>query len=205
MKLFLAAEAKHPQSLQKLEEFAGGFHGKKIAYVPTAANGYRWELWKEGESWPLVHTLGADVTLTLLEDFLTEDPIQKIQSSDIVWFAGGMPGYLMYWIRRTKLNTKIREILEKTIYVGSSAGSMVAGSSLEIGEWYPGDEEPGASAIPTLQLVPFDIFPHFEEEMMPVIRGNYKGEKLYMLKNGEAVIVEDKKITISGEERILER
>ena len=40
MKLFLAAEAKNPKSIKKLKEFIGGsFKGKKIAYLPTAANG----------------------------------------------------------------------------------------------------------------------------------------------------------------------
>ncbi|MEK7526626.1 MAG: hypothetical protein AAB546_04050 [Patescibacteria group bacterium] len=39
MKLFLASEAKHPDSIEKLKKFIGGFEGKSIAYVPTAANG----------------------------------------------------------------------------------------------------------------------------------------------------------------------
>jgi hypothetical protein len=39
MKLFLASEVKHPDSLKKLEEYVGGFTNKKIAYIPTAANG----------------------------------------------------------------------------------------------------------------------------------------------------------------------
>jgi len=38
-RLFLASEAKHPESMQKLEDFVGGLKSKKIAYIPTAANG----------------------------------------------------------------------------------------------------------------------------------------------------------------------
>lgn len=35
------------------------------------------------------------------------------------------------------------------------------------------------------------------------IKENYKGDKLYLLKNGEEIIVEDDKITVVGEERII--
>ena len=39
MKLFLASDAKYPDSIEKLRSFIGGFEGKSIAYIPTAVNG----------------------------------------------------------------------------------------------------------------------------------------------------------------------
>ncbi len=52
MKLFLAAEAKHPESIKKLEKFIGkDLKGLKVVYIPTAANGEDgWESWKKGGS-----------------------------------------------------------------------------------------------------------------------------------------------------------
>jgi hypothetical protein len=35
------------------------------------------------------------------------------------------------------------------------------------------------------------------------IKKNYKGNALYLLKNGEEIIVEDDKVTVIGEERII--
>ena len=42
MKLFLASTAKHPESIKRLQEFAGDLSSKHIVYVPTAANGEFW-------------------------------------------------------------------------------------------------------------------------------------------------------------------
>jgi len=52
-------------------------------------------------------------------------------------------------------------------------------------------------------LVDFDIFPHFQDELLPKIKEKYKGDKLYLLKDGEEIIVEDGKVTVIGEERII--
>ena len=204
MNLFLASEAKNPATIKKLDEYVDGLSGKKIAYIPTAANGEGWGSWKEGGSWGLVNTLKAEITLLQLEDFSHEEVKEKLQNRDIVWVAGGLCGYLMYWMRRRRLDEYLPEILEKgTLYVGSSAGSMVTGHTLDISEWYGTDQEFGAHFIPGLGLVDFDIYPHFEEGQLGEIRKNYKGNKLYLLKNGEEIIFEDGKVTVIGEERIL--
>lgn len=204
MKLFLASEAKNPASIKKLEEYVNGFKDKTIAYIPTAANGQGWESWKEGGSWKLVQTLGAQISLVQLEDYTSQDVAQQIEGKDIVWFAGGMAGYLLYWIRRIELDKRLPSILRNSIYVGSSAGSMVAGKSLDIVEWYPMEQEIGASIFPGLRLVDFDIYPHYEESMLKQIKDNYKGNKLYLLKNGEELIFENQKVTVIGEERIIQ-
>ena len=202
MKLFLAAEVKHPLTIKKLEEYVGGFKGKKIAYVPTSANGEGWGSWKAGGSWELAQTLGAEVTLLQLEDYWNKDVIGELEGKDIIWFAGGQPGYLMYWVRRTQIDKNIKRILDKgTVYVGSSAGSMITGKTLDVTEWYIKENEYGAEVIPGLGLVDFDIYPHYKEEYLDEIKKHFKGKKLYLLKNGEEVIVEDAKVEVIGEER----
>ncbi|MCL4415712.1 MAG: Type 1 glutamine amidotransferase-like domain-containing protein [Actinobacteria bacterium] len=210
MKLFLASEAKNPISFKKLEEFVGGFQGKKIAYIPTAANGEKWGSWKDGGSWGLINTLNAKVKLIQLEDYFppdeqnTKEILKDLEGKDVVWFAGGQPGYLMYWIRRAQLDKNLKSILDKgAIYVGSSAGSMVTAKTLDVTEWYIGENEYGASAIPGLGLVDFDIYPHYREDILDEIKKHFKGDKLYLLKDGEAIMVEDQKVTVFGEEKIV--
>lgn len=191
MRLFLASEVKNPQTTKKLEEYIGGFKGKKIAYIPTAGNGEGWGSWKSGESWKLAQTLDAEITLLQLEDYWNKDVISQLEGKDIVWFAGGQSGYLMYWIRRTQVDKHIKRILNNgTLYLGSSAGSMITGKT-------------GAGIIPQLELVDFDIYPHFKDEYLGEIKSHYKGKKLYLLKDGEEIIVEDKKVIVIGEERIV--
>lgn len=209
MKLFLASEAKHPETVKRLEEFVGGFAGKKIAYIPTAANGERWESWKDGGSWNLVNNIDAHVDLILLEENSSDTLVNKLAVSDIIWVAGGMVGYLAYWARRCSLDLYLKDVLQNKVYVGSSAGSMLLCNDSNIATWDFVDNERGASDIKPLGLVDFDIYPHYEESLLPQIKENYKGKKLYLLKNGEEIIVEDGggsynvKISVIGEERIL--
>lgn len=204
MKLFLSSEVKNPLTTKKLDEHVGGLKGKKIAYIPTAANGEVWESWKTGGSWELAQSLNADITLVLLEDCWNKDIIPQLEGKDIIWFAGGQPGYLMYWIRRAQVDKHLKRILDAgALYVGSSAGSMIAGKTNEVTEWYEGENEYGANVIPTLNLVDFDIYPHYKEEQLEHIKNHYKGKKLYLLKDGEEIIVENEKVIIVGKERII--
>lgn len=182
----------------------GGFKRKKIAYIPTAGNGEGWGSWKSGGSWKLVQKLDAEITLLQLENYWDKDVINKLEGKDVIWFAGGQAGYLMYWIRRTQIDKHIKRILNNgTLFLGSSAGSMITGKTLDVTGWYIKENEYGANVIPGLGLVDFDIYPHYQESFLNEIKSHYKGNKLYLLKNGEEIIVEDQKITVIGEERIV--
>lgn len=204
MKLFLASEAKHPDSLERLKKYIGGFSGKSIAYIPTAANGEGFGSWKEGGSWNLVQTLGANVTLVQLEDIRNSSVVDMLIGKDIIWVAGGYCAYLMYWMRRCKLDKHMKDILNRgSLYVGSSAGSMITYKNLDLADWYIGEVEPGAKGMSGLGLVDFEIYPHYEDSLHDQIKKLYKGERMYLLKNGEAVLVEGNKVSVLGDERIL--
>lgn len=205
MKLFLASEAKHPKTIAKLKEYIGGFAGKTLAYIPTAANGEEgWERWREGETWQLVKTLKAKVDLVQLEELEVSEILRRLEGKDIIWMAGGYCGYLMYWLRRRELDKKLRRFIEKgSLYVGSSAGAMITAKTLEVAEWYMGEGEVGASIFPGLGWVDFDFYPHFEDEMLPQIKRHYTGKKIYLMKNGEEILVEDDKVKVVGKERVV--
>ncbi len=47
-KLFLASEAMHPKSLERLKEFINDdISNKNIAYIPTAQNGNSYGAWEK--------------------------------------------------------------------------------------------------------------------------------------------------------------
>ncbi len=208
MKLFLASQARDPESLTKLKDFVGGLEGKTIAYIPTAANGEEpYGAWKtDSETWEIINTLGAKVTPFVLEDYKNSSVLPELKGKDILWFAGGMCGYLMYWIRRCEIDKHIRELLDaRSVYVGSSAGSMITSKTLDLAEWDLLDAEVGASVIPGLGLVDFQIYPHFEDELRSEIEKRWQKGTLYLLKNGEVITVVEGKIEVLGEERIIKK
>ena len=205
MKLFLASEAKNALSIQKLQEYSGGLAGKNIAYIPTAANGEQgWESWRNGGSWELINTLNANISLIQLEEYRIKNLAEVLRGKDIIWVAGGMPGYLMYWMKSTGFDKIIKPLLNTgTLYVGSSAGAMVTSKSLDVATWGFVDNDLGAENMPGLGLVDFDIYPHYEDSLYEQIKSKFKGNKIYLLKNGEEIIVEDGNIQVIGEERII--
>jgi len=201
----MASYLTNPASLARLDSYIGGFKDKKLVYIPTAANGERgYGCWKTGGSWQVVPTLGARLDLLVLEDHIGEDVIGRLKDADMIWLAGGQPGYLMYWLRRFKIDKALLEILNNgTVLVGSSAGSMVMAKDLKVCDCYIDEEEAGASVIPGLGLVDFDFYPHFRDEQLDEIKAQYKGEKMYLVKDGEDIVVENNKVTVFGEERII--
>lgn len=204
-RLFLASEGVDPETLTILRKFIGGsFKGKKIAYVPTAANGDHYGAWKDGGSIKIVPNLGADFKLIELENCVYQDVYPQVRDADILWIAGGQTGYLLYWFRRSGLDKKLDEILESgTIYVGSSAGSMACSKTQYASEWYLGEPEPGASLLPGLGLIDFEIYPHYEEKLLPQIKKLWKKGELYLLKDGEVITVVGGKVEVLGKKRIL--
>lgn len=206
MKLFLASEGKNPQTIDKLKTFIGNdLASKKVAYVVTAANGEFMGTWKASQTIPIVRPLFPNFTITELEDYQHRDVIQTIKSADILWVAGGYTGYLLYWMRRSGLVDILPQLLEKGfIYVGSSAGSMACSTSQEASNWYLREPEPGAEFIPGLGLIDFEIYPHYDEALLPDIKKLWTHGKLALLKDGEVITKVDNQTTWLGEERWLE-
>ena len=207
MKLFLASEAKHPTSIRELKKFIGtGYKNKKVVYIPTAANGEYYGSWKGGGSIQTARKLFPNLKVIELEDYLYIDIIKEVKQSDILWIAGGMTGYLMYWIRRIKLDKVLPEILNSsTIYIGSSAGSMICAKTLYSAEWYIGEEEPGVSLMHGFGFIDFEIYPHYEDKLLPKIKKKWKSGKLCLLKNGEVVTMKENRISVIGKSRFLEK
>lgn len=204
MKLFLASEGSDPRTTKKLKEYVGGFEGKSVVYIPTARNGENpFGTWKESGTWEFLSKSGMDVYPIQLEDHKDYLDPKLFNDKDIVWFSGGACGYLMYWIKRTGFDQMLPKILENSLYVGSSAGSMIASKTLNVAEWYIDEDERGVNFLPGLGLVDFDIYPHYHEDQFKKIKNLYKGNKLYLLKNGDVVLVEDGKTKVLGEERII--
>jgi peptidase E len=203
MRLFLASEGSDPRTTKKLEEYIGGFKGKSVVYIPTAKNGNGEGRWEASNTWQFLLKSGMKAACLELENYKDGINMELFKNVDIIWITGGAAGYLMYWIYRTGFDQILPEILKQTLYVGSSAGAMIAGSSLDVCNWHIGETERGASFMPTLKLVDFDIYPHYEDEHYGKVKENYTGNKLYLLKNGEEIIVEDGQVSVFGEERVI--
>ena len=204
-RLFLASEAK--SSIKEIDDFVGGLKGKKIVYIGTVANGENaFGEWKtQGVTLNLLHSMKLNVNPIQLEDYKSESVLEDLRKNDIIWFAGGVPAYLMYWVIRCGLDRTLPDLLEKSIYVGSSAGSMICAKTLRMAALYPGEMDRNGNYLPGFGFINFEIFPHYEDDKLPMLKKVWKNEygDLYLLKNGEAITVVGDKIEVLGEKRIL--
>jgi dipeptidase E len=145
-----------------------------------------------------------DVSVVTLEEYRDASVTKQLKGKDILWFTGGATGYLLYWIRRCELDKHLPKLLESgSVYVGSSAGSMACSKTQYASEWYLGEPEPGASLLPGLGLIDFEIYPHYEEQLLPQIKKLWKKGELYLLKDGEVITVVGDKVEVLGKKRVL--
>jgi peptidase E len=211
MKLFLASEAKHPDSFPKLTEYVGGdWKNKRIVYVPTAANGETgYGSWNESGSLALVRSLGADVRVVELEEMLQRDIFPDFEWAEVIWMAGGWVSYLLYWLHRSGLSKKLPELLSDNsrIYVGSSAGCMVLAPTTASCSWYIGEADEVLREWPSggVGLIPFEFYPHYAAEMRLKIEEKWQTGELYLLKDGDALIIEDDTVTEIGSPELLKK
>ncbi len=101
--------------------------------------------------------------LTALPSIKPELWVPMLQQTDVLLVGGGDCQYLCYWMQKSGLTALLPELLQKMVYVGLSAGSMIMTS---YGTTY------GNHTLPTetdksLNLLNFAIHPHLDHEWFP--------------------------------------
>lgn len=94
--------------------------------------------------------------------------IDTFNDFNVIYVCGGNTFSILQKLRETKLNKFIIEQVKKgTIYVGVSAGSIIAGKNIEIASWgSEGDKnEINLKDLKGLSLTDVTIFPHFKQEL----------------------------------------
>jgi dipeptidase E len=192
MKLFLCSHTLYSNLIKDFENFLGEkINTISVSFVTTAANPEKEKSWMYRDM-KFVNKLFKNVEIFDIEKMSLKEMKSEFKSREILWINGGNTSYLMKKVRKSGLENILPEILSKTIYVGSSAGSMIWSKSLEIAEWYPGGSEPNASQVSGMGLLDFQIFPHYDESMLELIKEKKKqDEEYWLLKNTQAISYKD--------------
>lgn len=88
-------------------------------------------------------------------------------------FAGGNVTYLMDWINKSGLKQALPELLETKVYVGNSAGSMIAAKQISVSDvdyLYYEKEQRAAEFVNGFGFVNFEIRPHLNSPSFPRVR-----------------------------------
>jgi len=145
----------------------------KVAFVPTAGDPYS-DKWFIKSDFDRLIELGFQVETTDLKED-KEIIKQKLIGSQIIYFSGGNTFYLLDWIRKSGLNNYLKRLLEQgRIFVGASAGSIIAGPDISISGWSPDGDTNDVKLVDThgLNYVPFAVSPHFTETKRPMLESH---------------------------------
>jgi len=90
-------------------------------------------------------SLGASASAAMIvtrADADNPDHVQALDEADLVYLAGGDPGYLLDVLRGSALLAAMQKVYERGgLIAGSSAGAMVLSKKMRVwnkGEWVPG-------------------------------------------------------------------
>lgn len=161
---------------------------KKVLYITTASDGEK----DDNKLW-MLKEYKTILDLGISEDNITEYKIgNKIDLSkfDMIYMMGGNTFYLLDVIRKTGFGSDIKNFIKSNkIYIGSSAGSEILGSSIETALGFD-DNNVGMSDYTGLKIVDALIVPHSnkKEEFIKNLKAKTK-EKIIFLYDGDGVII----------------
>jgi len=101
--------------------------------------------------------------LTALTTIKKELWVTTLQETDALLVGGGDCQYLCYWMLQSQLTEMLPSLLQKIVYVGLSAGSMIM---TRFGTTY-GNHTLPAESDKSLGIVDFAIHPHLDYESFP--------------------------------------
>jgi len=175
-----------------------------VAFISTASK-------PEGDlaylksDWEIMKELGFNLEEVDIEGKKEGDLLRRLEVKDLIYVEGGNTFYLMKAMRACNFERIITKLLKKGIvYVGVSAGSIVAGKTIKTAGWPNGDENAvGLKDMKGLNLVPFDIYVHYQEGDAEIIKKQipweWQRKKLRILTDDQAILVQGKETIFIGE------
>lgn len=227
MKLLLTSNGFRNYLEKDFWDLVGDRKNLRVALIPNSSDPIEWVPEKEGDLPPFYvakltrpndanygkgkdyqyfKDKGCDVVIVDLKG----DPAEvrkKLESVDIIDVWGGDGNWLLDWAKKAKLDTYLKDILDKgAVYVGSSAGSCLLTPDIGLGWWTPEWKLDHVG----LGVVDFLISPHNKEAELSANIDKVEKQreyiqslmnypwKIYFLQDGQAIKVDGDKIEHIG-------
>jgi dipeptidase E len=150
-----------------LPELVGGkAHGLSFAFIPTAAGTEaEAKAWVQADRRQLA-ALGCEVSTLDLADVGADEVDRALRDVDGVFVSGGNSFLLLWQAVRSGFAAVVQELVEtgSLLYVGTSAGALVAGPDLAPAANLDNRREvPELESSRALGLVSFTVLPHDDD------------------------------------------
>lgn len=195
MRLFLTSYLAGTQHL--VRDFLAGSRTEEIVFIPTAANVETYKGYVE-EAINAFQTLGFRLKLLDVSMVERDEILDVLKNCNCLYISGGNTFYLLQELKRKGLVEVIKErILDGMLYIGESAGAIVASSDIEYNQIMDDKtiakdlkEYSGFGVFDSSVLPHHGEFPFVETTAETILRYG-DSLKLIPINNHEAVVVTD--------------
>lgn len=171
--------------------------GMNVAFIPTAADIYESKPWMESDRQALLD-LGMLVEDYDIKGKTEEELYELLKEKDVIFVAGGNTFYLLYHAKQSGFDKVVsRLVAEGKLYIGSSAGSVLVGPTIEpVKTLDDPDDAPALKSLSGIGLVDFVVLPHYgnekyEERYQSILNEWSKKIPLQLLRDDQAILSED--------------
>lgn len=174
-KIILFSTLTKTNSRDLLENiFSTEIVNKTIAYMPSDGENMKEKYINEWRDYS--KQFNADFLL-INNSVKSEEESQKLLKANILVISGGNTFVLLNNLRKTGLDKAIKEFTKKDSFViaGMSAGALVLTPSIQISKLIGSSQNTvNINDLTGLEIVDFEIFPHFSEEKYDYILREYR-------------------------------
>ncbi len=202
MKLFLTSAGLQPETMDYFLNLLGkNPKGMDLCYIPTASDLSEDKRYVK-KNQDSLSELGFNITDVDIKNQNENSLTNAINNFNIVFVEGGNAFYLLKHVRDSGFDFAIKRFLDRGgIYVGSSAGSMIAGLNIESAEWKHLDKNiVNLKDLTAMKLVPFVISVHVDDKNIDLIRrcASKVSYPVVALTDKQALLVDNDKKRIVG-------
>lgn len=175
----------------------------KIGFIPTAAN-----VEEGNKDWFIKQLTDLNKNGFAFVDIIditaaTVDWKERLALVDVIYLGGGNTFHLLNQVRLSGFESWLKDTIEEKVYIGASAGSIIATPSIAIAGVEPGDSNiPQLTDLTGLNFVTFEISPHTPEMVSNASNAKYAkniANALYEIDDNTAIEVINNRITIVSE------
>ena len=204
-KLFLSSSFVDVAGLLPL--FEKELTGKTVSFIPTASTVEKVTFYvKAGKE--ALESLGMIVDVLDLSSENPDEIRRRIAANDCIYVSGGNTFFLLQELKRTGADAVIvRAVKGGKLYIGESAGSIVASKNIEyIKAMDSSKKAPELTNFDALGLTDFYTVPHvrnfpFKKAAKKIIDEYSASLNLLAIANDEAILVENDALRVEHRAR----
>lgn len=202
MRLFLTSAGLPPETTEEFLKLLGRKPKRtKMCFIATASIPEKDKWYVEKDRKRLLE-LGFKTTEMDLRKEDENSLKNKLKNFDVIYIEGGNTFYLLKCVRKSGFDKVIKSFLKKNgIYVGVSAGSIIAGLNIDSAGWKHADRNiVNLKDLTGLKLVPFVVTVHTDETNIEATKkcANKVDYPVVALSDKQAILIKDKARRIVG-------